>query len=793
MQTKFIILLLLNLPFFQLFGQSTIKGTVVDMQNQPIEVGNWLVLSAADSSLIAGDLFFDGKIDVSIDLSEPALLVLTALGFENNVQLIDNQLNEIFNLNKIQLKSADLKTVTVTAFRPIFKQKGDDLSVDVANSTLSASGNAMDVLLKSPGINRNAAGTIEVIGRGNALIYVDGRLVPSPQVLEGLSSADIQSVEIIKNPSAKYDAAGKAVINIITKRKTAEGYKIGLLQEVQKNTFWTSYTKATASILTPKLLLEGGYGLKRQNGQFTFDYERKYTQDDDNFQLDNDIASTWHHWIHDYYLRTSFQLKNGGTLGAQYSGTFRDSERVADNANIFLENETPILNIKTDLSAPYTNQSHLGNLSYEKQLDTLGSNLSISGQYSTFNFDGVEKITQDITDENNTNVFKKRGSTNNEISILSGKFDYQKSLKNGWKWESGTKYTAIKNDSEIVYRDLDEEGNFTDDLLLTNANHYTEKIIAGYSQISLNIKGWAATAGLRGEYTDIEGQADREGSFDLGRSYFDLFPSVNLSKEIAKNTRLNLNYNYRIERPNFQSLNPFVIYVDSLSYFRGNPMLVPEYTHTFSSTISHKKVSLNLSFLRTLDDMNILIERDPVNPEIFTLTPKNLIRTDLWAASLTVPLSKKWWSAYNVFNLEYSTNRFVNDGEIEGHKIPTFSLFSRHTFKLGGGILMDLSFYFQTEKLDGIYIDSPLGSVSFGLKKSFLDNRLMVQLLGNDIFNTYTFKGSGNFDRYDYKYHSKYDIRFFKLAISYNFGANQMKKVGAKNIANEELMRVNRS
>jgi len=249
---RVLILFLLTITFCQ--GQSALQKaktrslitSAIDESGHPIAMGNVLVLSTLDSSMIKGVFFTNGQIKLENLPPESMLVRITALGYQDHWLSLSeaNRQSSLIELAPIQLAAFALEGVEVIARQQILEQKGSDLIVHVAQTPLSETGSAMDLLQNIPKVLLTRNGQVTILGKGTAFIYLDGQRIASTQILGALSSNDIKRIEVLEQPSAKYEASGNAVINIITKGKSLEGYKIGLVQRFGKGKHYRSFFQA---------------------------------------------------------------------------------------------------------------------------------------------------------------------------------------------------------------------------------------------------------------------------------------------------------------------------------------------------------------------------------------------------------------------------------------------------------------------------------------------------------------------------------------------------------------------
>lgn len=774
----------------------TITAQIVDELAQPIELGNVLLLNPTDSSLIKGDIFTDGLIQLDNITTTNFLLNITALGYEDFYKVINNTpKSTILNLGVFTLSNQLLAGVEVIARQRVFEQRGTDLIVNVANTSLQEAGTALDVIQNSPKVFIDRGGQISVIGKGAALIYLNGQQVTSTQILNSISSNDIKKVEIIENPSAKYDAAGNAVINIITKSKTLEGYKIGLLQRVEKGKFFRSYFQANTYYKVDKLMLQASYGIRPWQWGGRNQQTRTNLANTTFSEIDNYFVQKHKRLDHDYSFRSSYRFSSNLHLNMQYTGATITGDKIADNQRNALSDVVPDFRIDATVIGPYDQISNTLNLSLQNSLDTFGSNFQLVGQYATYDFDRNERNQQLFSKENTITPINRKSLNQNGIRIYTFQADYKKVFSKKWTIENGLKNAYVTNASSLTFSGEDPEGTYFTIPEFTNSFDYAENIFAAYSQLNWQSKQLKFTAGLRSEWTQTEGSSINSGSTQIyDRSYFNLFPSASISKTFSDNLTASVDYGYRINRPLFQDLNPYVLFVDSLISLRGNPNLVPEYTHAITTNINWQNWTMNLTYNYTKNKINqIFRSLDTDNPEAISFVKENLRHTRLYSATLSRPVNFKKYSAYFTVGTFYDDHQVPDvDKLLVNDKWGYFIQFNQ-SIQLPWAFKFDTYYSYTSSRVDGPYIDNPISYLNLSLSRKFFDNQLTATLWGNDVFDKFKFTGITNFNRMYATYLSEGDFHLIRLSLNWNFGKLGTNNFSRKQVSKAELNRINRS
>ncbi len=756
----------------------------------PVEIGNVLILSPSDSSLLMGDVFYHGEV-VLKELADPHfILKITALGYEDHTQAI-HLVKKSTMLEPIILSGTYLEGVEVSSNRHIVEKRGTDLIVNVANTALSDAGTIQDVLQNAPKIDINRNGQISVLGKGQAVIFVDGQQIASTQILSSLSSKEVAKIEIIENPPASFDASGNAVINIVTKTKTLEGYKLGLTQEIGYGKHFRSFFQVNAYWKYKGLMVQGDVGMRPQTMGNRFRQTRTYLSDLDPYYTDNQYLLKNKGLGQNFSIRTSYGFNNGMSLGLNYNGT---NSRADKRGNNYRTVELATISA-LDISTLVTGTTHQHSNTLSLFLRRSGENkltYQWQGQYSDFGLDRGEWSNQDIKSMAGLRQLLRRSQNTNGISIYTLQADFQKAVRQKIRLEWGAKNAFIRNRSYVGLNEILEDGEEISLPAFTNDFNYHENILASYLQVHWsNQSHFSLTMGLRGEWTTANSTAEDIPGGVLERNYYDLFPSFSIQYSFNDHTKASLSYNNRIIRPPFQDLNPYVLYVDSLVSLQGNAYLVPEGIHSIALGVSHKVWAFDLSYVRTNHKINqIFRSRDRHHPNVISFVKENLNYTDLYLLSATGNIS------YNKYNAYISFGGFYDKHDVQD--ISTTLANDRFGYYFQVNQFVGLPWGFQlggyarytSARVDGVYIDDPMSYLNLTLSKKFVKDQLTVRLWYNDVLDDWRFTGISSFNNMHMNYVSEGDWNFIKLSMNWNFGKLSGSANNPNKISKDELNRI---
>ncbi len=773
----------------------SISGTVTDSNNQPIELGNAIVLSSKDSTIIKGDLFMSGQFKISGISENNVLIKITALGFQDYFQLIIRKdIDTLINIGSIQLKAnSNLKEVEVVSKLPLFERDGEKVKVNVENSVLSSAGTILDILKKSPTVMVDNSDNVSVFGKGNAIIYLDGQLIASAEVLKTISSTEIKEIEIISNPSSKYDASGKAVINIVTKKNNLEGYNGNLIHNTLygKNLF--TYSGLRFNYKRKKWSTFLSYGFPHGKDWNSDEYYRSVKSNDSTLtEMKNKIETIDNQTnSNNYRVGITYTLDSTSTLGIQYNGFYAQNKNSIDNVNDIFKNATPELTIQTYTIQKPKRLNNTANINYSKKTDTLGSEFTATVQYGNFVSKNFEEIIQRIYLGSNLDQQSKRNTGTNNIQIITGQADLNKAFNKKWKLETGLKDSYIINQSEINFENYSPAGEWVSDPTYFNGFKYRENILAGYSQLRYSKKKVNMRAGVRAEYTKSEGFSKITGLKVIDREYLNVFPSAFFGYDFTKDLNTSITYSSRINRPSFQDMDPFINYIDSLSSFRGNPYLLPAYTHSLEASLIYmKEASLTFSYIRTNGAMNLVVDKLDDGSDAFVATTKNLDYSETYSAGITIPYELSWWTTYNYFGYLVNTFSYKSAGSIIENKKPMFYMYLYDEFRVKKFFSMEVTFEYTSAGVDGIFTFEPFYNLSANIKKTFFKDKLTCRIIANDILSTAYNRGSSNVEGYNVNYISREQTHYFVLALNYRFGKLKANDYKDKTVNQEEYDRI---
>jgi hypothetical protein len=758
------------------FGQiASLKLSVVDKKGLPIAFAN-ITIQMIDSSM-PKNLVADSN-GVATNILEPGKLYkikTSAVGYQ-----IDNRTIKFEKLNsvKIELKEMNdqLKEVVVTSTKPLIRQE-DDKSVVDPEPLAAASTNAYETMEKIPGIFIDQDGNIYLNGLSPAGIQINGRelrmsATDMATLLKSLPPSSIQKIELVRTPSAKYDASGGGgVVNIVLKK----GIKIGLNgsvntgmnQGVYGNQFigltLNNTTDKYNSYLNTQFNQNDGYSIVNTDRFLSIDTVLKQTaktlSPNRSAYIGFGVGRNW---------TDRFELNYDARLSGQSFFNSTNNESILEKISAKKNLSAIASLVENDGSNFNFNQSVRSKL----KLDSLGGEWTVDFSYN---------FIQSNTDQTYNNTFfagglasKGFGDFTNDRDFFTYQTDYKKK-RFGITIESGLKSSILTFRNKANYQ-KDLNGIIIKDVFRTSAYNFKEQINAGYLQGS---KTWGAVVlkvGTRVEQTIMQGEQKipSDTSFSLNRT--DAFPYVFLSRKLFKiagyEMRGYLVYRKTISRPSYEFLNPFPRYIDPFLYESGNPSLKPQFTSNYEANISvDDKPIFAFGVNETKDIFTNVLYQSPTNNQVAYRTYDNLgkSRETYFRGIAVIPPGKAFFAVvgaqlnHNVYNGIYEQKPIVFDKA-------TWTFFTFQSLKLDKLSTFTINGFWRTNGQQQFYELDNFGQLNSSLNRQFLNKKLTVTLSMNDIFftnkNTFTLK-QGNIYAIGFR---ENDTRRFGINIRYNFG-----------------------
>ena len=768
----------------QLLAQNnSLSGTVVDDTNTPLSFVNVILYEKGAATPFTGTSSDErGSFTIESITEGEYTLEISMIGYKT--KSLNITLSESTSLGTIAIEEdrEQLNETIITAKRPTIEKTSGMLVFNVENTSLST-GNTLNLLTKTPGVL--VLGDNISIKNQPTTIYLNGRRVylSSQEIasyLKNLDASVIKKIEVITNPSSQYDAEAGTVINIVTSKNVSPGYK-GSFNGTYEQAIFSKYTLGTSHFFKNNWLnLFAGYSFS----------PRKENKDQDSsirfFESDETTTSSF--WESDF---TRITKSYGHQANIVADIDFDTKNSINFTTNIFLSPNkeftnrqyTEILNAQRQTDSTfYTNSTinnDLTNLSfgteYKTLLNELGTELKIGGNYIFYNSDQFQELQSNYFLPNGDflkNIAFETNSTQ-ETKIAAGYVDLNANLLKG-TLETGLKYSNIDTQTGLDFYSI-VNGNAQINQNLSDDFRYEESIFAGYLNFSKEFEHWSFSLGTRAEYTDVKGV-----SISLGRlntqEYFKVFPSISFEYQANANNTLGVSYARKIERPRYQSLNPFRYFLNENNFNEGNPNLIPSIEDKITLSYSHKgKWFFELYYQTIENSLEILNFQDN---ETFTFRQLDANLIDFFQYSFdavyAAPIGNYWYASF-VTSTYYLENEFLavesTQERAQNHTMGVFvQAYNQITLSQNGGFTTDISARYISNLISGSLDYKNIFDFSISFRKSLWNKKASLTAGVDDIFKTNNVRVVSRYLNQDNSYFARPESRKFWIGFKYNFG-----------------------
>lgn len=786
----------------QCFGQnktSNIHGRVL-IENGLPSVASTVILLAADSSMLTSAAC-DENGSYSFNVRPGSYLLLASrIGYNQSLSPLYNvtQASDIHALDITLIKSVpELKEVSINASRSYVETKPGRTVLNVQNSIIAEGNSVYELLRQAPGVQAGSQGSISIIGRQNAMIMVDGKPINLTgenlsAMLQSMQSSTVQQIELITNPSARYEAGGAGVINIILKKGSNAGTNGTFTIGGGYGKFYKANTGVTFNNRMGDVNIFGNYNFSANKTFHTFTTDRTISEQGFTSNYDSKYYTTRESFNHTFRLGSDFFLSPKHTLGVLVSGTFNNSDYIKDNSLLISNNGTfdstivTTANLKRDLANINYNINYIG------KLDTMGQTLSADISYNYLDRESNEYISNYFNKATGQvyrpDLFQQNLSPS-KINIWAAKVDYVKPISKTSQLEAGIKYSQVKSDNDLIFGPKIGSAYNVDPNLSSNFI-YNEKINSAYANVITAVAKWRINAGLRIEQTIAKGNSTRS-TINFEKNYLSFFPQVQVRYNHNAKNNFTLSFNRSILRPVYEDINPFLYYVDLYDYRSGNPALLPSYTsklelaHSYNSTIIS---SLYALITDNFYDFNVF-EQDNASKVNIT-TRKNFGRMEAYGIRFFSPAQfTSWWTSTYSLDVSYQRIKaYAENGNLnKGTQDVIFS--TNQSFKLGSGFSAEAMAKYESPTFYGFSQFKANYRFDAGISKSLFKNMGTLRLSINDIFRTERDRAYTNYGNLNLSIVNRDEGRVVRFGFSYRFGNRLLKSAGTHRAGNEDEQR----
>lgn len=790
-------LFLLSTTYIYAQSPAKVTGQIKDNTGKALATATIMLHSAKDSSL-KKTAVSDSKGNYEMLAIKPGSYFVTSTVV--NMQKTSSPVFEVKENETVtapdivtQPSAKSLAGVTVSTKKPMVEVKADKTILNVEGTINAVGQDALELLRKSPGVIVDKDDNLSLAGKNGVQVYIDGK--PSPltgadlaSYLKSLQSSQIEAIELITNPSAKYEAAGNAgIINIkLKKDKTigtngnfTAGYNIGV------------YAKYNAGLSlnhrNKKMNVFGNYNFNTGINENNFMLYRE--QGDSIFDQRNRMLNR-NKYGNNFKAGADFFINKKSTIGFILNGNIAKSIMETEGPmDIIYRPTNTVSRLLRATSNNETKRNNLNtNINYRYAV-TGGTELNIDADYGTFRLRGNQFQPNDYYDASGTtklysNVYRMISPT--DIDIFSVKADYERNFKKG-RLGIGGKVGFVKTDNDFSRYDVIGNTEIYDKDK-SNRFKYTENINALYVNYNRAFKGFMVQFGLRVENTVSDGTStglkynNNTGLYEnydssIHRNYTNLFPSAAITFNKNPMSQFGITFSRRIDRPAYQDLNPFEFKLNDYTFMKGNTQLKPQYTNSFGITHTYKyKLNTQLNYSHVKDIFTQL--PDTTEGSKSFLTKKNLATQDIVSLNISYPFQYKWYGFFANLNSYYSMYKADFGGGDRKIDLDVFALsfFMQNTFNLGKGFKAELSGFYNSPTIwQGTFKSKAIYGIDGGVQKTLFKGKANLRVAVSDMFRIMKFSGSNNFTGQYNQASGRWESRQFKINFSYRFGSAQIK------------------
>ncbi|MET0635160.1 MAG: outer membrane beta-barrel protein [Chitinophagaceae bacterium] len=699
--------------------------------------------------------------------------------------LIDLEKNTRFPIViTLKPRGSTLEELTVVSMKPLIQFLPDKTVINPDANITNAGATVMDILEKSPGITVGKDGSIIMKGKPAVTVLIDGKPTQLSGAdlqayLSGISGSQVESIELIENPGARYDASGNAgIINIKTKSNRQKGFNGSLNLSLGQGIYSKTGNSINLNYRNGKTNWFLNYGVRVNKEMQDLYTLRKYfdRNGEDSLLLEQPNISRNKNVGHNIKTGFDYFISSRTTAGLVFTGGIFEKRARSSNTIDWMDPE-----YKIDSSINTRGENNLRfrrggvNLNLRHKINE-NSDLTADLDYVKFAIDGDQNYETQLVAPGSI-VSATKGNIPSRLDIITAKIDYTRRFKQV-VMESGLKTAINKTDNLAEYYYADNN-NWQPDLSRSNHFLYDERISAAYTSIDAEQGKWHWQAGLRYEITSYKahqlGNAIAKDSA-FNRNYSSLFPTAFISYQADSNHMFTFRTGRRIDRPAFQNLNPFLTTLNKYTYEGGNPFIKPQYTWNFAIAHTYKQMlttEVSYSYLSDYFSQIFIIDSNSsnVNKNIIIYTRGNVGSFQNFGITETFQLPvKPWWNLTAVAVFNYKIIKGVIWAPLKA-EIGQLNVSLNNQFRLSKGWGFEVSGYYQTRsQIDLQEWLTPQGELNLGISKQVLKEKGSLKLNVRDLTYFQNYSGQSTFQNAYEPFVVKWDSRVVRLSFSWRFG-----------------------
>jgi len=781
----------------------SLKGRLYDQKKESIPFATVALINPSDSTVVTGTMSdIEGHFDLRPNVTGVYYLRFSAIGYSSThtseFEITDSSFSKDFGNITLEEEITMLNEVVIKALRPQVQAENGKIVMRVAGSSLASGNSAYQMLTQAPGVSTTQNGDFQINGKNGVAVMIDGRPTyfssdELKTLLENMPAEDIENIEVITSPSAKYDAEGNAgILNITLKKNSLSGINgsvYGGIKVGQQTLFnsgvnlnykkgkWNSFLNIDAS---QRGMVRDAFSYRTFPDISTYRY---YSQDG---------VNTSKRFVPSFKLGTDYTLNERHSLGIMGSFSHQNHRQVWNLKSLGMMNN----NTSVDIDAKNHMDESIGNtqinLHYTGKPDTLGTRISADIDYVRLNKESESQFkNQYWYSEDGSDPFEALSNeSNSDYDIYAARIDFSMPLSSTSTLETGVKASKVISNSALqAYLGIGEGSILDPDG--SNDFRYEEDIFAGYVSYSNRINDtWNIQGGLRIEQTKGKGQ-----SFILdqtnNKDYLNLFPNVSIEQQVSDNYKLNYSFSKRITRPDYKLMNPFLFYLDPNTSIVGNPDIQPQISNSFKLGQTFlKKYNLILSYDYNKNYMAELPSTNPTTGKT-TLSIKNLNYFKSYNATIIAPIKlASFWQNNNTLVLTQQNFELDIDNETLKNIKFFYMWQTNHQINLPSDFKFELNAVVKGPAAYGIYDVTGQWWIDAGIKRSFMDNKLNVSLKASEIFRSMDMTVDATYGGNYFNLKQYFWQQAISLSLRYNFNNSNKEE---RNIRKNHLEEINRA
>ena len=765
-------------------AQPSISGIIEDSTHNALPYCTVALLTPDGGKIIKGTIADDkGHFSIAPAVGGQYLVQAQYTGFASYtspVITVDSMDKKDLGSIILHAASNNLAGVSVTAQRPVIEFRNGTTILNVANDLLANGNTVLELLKRLPGVMVDAQNNVTIDGRGGIGFLVDGRLqqIPAAQMitmLGNMPAGSVSSIALIRNPPAKYDAAGTSgLINIVSKKVKLSGFSGNVVESAGYGKQGGSMSAVVLNYKTNKLTLT-------TNTSYT--YKDVLTGNAISRALTDPQGTTA---INANGHSETFLSVLNFKGGLEYTPTDRTTLGISVTEAPTRSDE--YIRQTTDISGGVPRgYNHIANKAYNPEqynnpsvaiyavhnFDSTGTQLSANADltYFTDRYSGLNRNNFFYNEAEAAPMLAYNNHIDLDFRIITQKVDFTKMLGKTWAFLAGEKTSCTENNNNSsAGQNVPGTETYYTDPAYTNRYDYKEQILAGYADITKALPKGSAQLGLRGEQTDIDAINHANG-YTFQQHYFNLFPSLSVDYALSQKNSIQLSYSYRIDRPAYNQLNPIRVFSDALNYSAGNPELKPQYSHKIVAELSHgNALHFSLGYTHTDNSIYNYSFTLPGTQTNVDTTFNFAFSDQLVLGAFTQYQPAKWYNLQAMANVMYGNRRGIIDSAYTTNSTVAVQASINNSFSLPHDMRLQVNGRYTSSYKDGVQLYRHRGSVDVAVQKRMLKGKLSATLGIYDIFYTDRGNYTSTLAGQQYAYAQRPDTRRLRLTISYRLG-----------------------